>query len=161
MLFSIMHIVHLLTVILWIGGLAFVTTMALPIAIRNPDPLQKVLGFQRIEHRFAPTAKWYNLVTGASGLVMMLQMGWHRLLFTAQGIPLTFMVVVWVFWFVMLFGLEPLIIKKMLARMATKGEKMEIETVFARMNRMHWVMLIVSLAASAAGAITAHGPFFG
>lgn len=161
MLFYIMHIIHLLTVILWIGGLAFVTTMVLPMAIKDPDPLRKVLTFQRIEHRFAPTAKWYNLITGASGFVMIFQMGWHKVLFTRQGIPLTFMVLVWVFWFVMLFGLEPIVIKKMLERMAKSGEKMEIETVFARMNRMHWMMLIVSLAASAAGVLTAHGPFFG
>lgn len=159
MLFALMHIIHLLAVILWIGGLAFVTTIALPQAIRNPDPLQKVLSFQRLEHRFAPLARWYNLAVGISGAVMLVQLGWHRLLFTAQAIPLTFMVVIWVFWFVMLFGLEPFIIKRMLEKMSKGGEKLEIETVFARMNRLHWVMLVVSLAASAAGAISAHGFF--
>lgn len=161
MLFSIMHVIHLLTVIIWIGGLAFVTTMVLPMAIKDPDPLGKVLTFSRVERRFAPSARWYNLITGASGLVMMLQTGWYRLLFTKEGLPLTFMVLVWVFWFVMLFGLEPIIIKKMLERMKAGGEKMEIETVFARMNRLHWIMLLVSLTAAAAGAVTAHGPFFG
>ncbi len=157
MLFSVMHIVHLLTVIIWIGGLAFVTMIALPMAIKNPDPIEKVLGFQRVEHRFAPMAKYYNIVTGGTGLVMIIQTGWYKLLFTAGGIPLTFMVVVWAFWFVMLVGLEPIIIRRMLEKMAKSGTAMDIETVFRRMNRMHWILLVLSLAASVAGAITAHG----
>ncbi len=159
MLFYLMHIVHLLTVILWIGGLAFVTMIVLPMAIKTPDALQKVLLFQRVEHRFAMIARGYNLVTGASGIIMMLMMGWHKLLFTRAGIPLTFMTLVWVFWFVMLFGLEPFIIRKMLDRMAKGGAQMDIDAVFTRLNRMHYFMVAISLAAAAAGALTAHGPF--
>ncbi len=157
MLFKAMHIIHLLTVIVWIGGLAFVTILALPMAIRMRDPLQKVLFFQRIEHKFAPMARIYNLIVGITGFGMIFMAGWHKALLTRQGIPLLFMLVVWVFWFVMLFGLEPFIVKKMLDKMARSGGKMEIEAVFARMNRMHWVLLVVSLAASAAGLIFAHG----
>ncbi|MEK7773881.1 MAG: hypothetical protein AAB307_05990 [Deltaproteobacteria bacterium] len=158
-LFYLMHIAHLLTVILWIGGLAFVTIIVLPMAIRTPDALQKVLTFQRIEHRFARLARVYNLVTGVSGLIMMFLMGWQKLLFTRAGIPLTFMLLIWVFWFVMLFGLEPIVIKKMLENLAKSGNKMDIDTVFKRMNRLHWLMVFISLAASVAGALVAHGPF--
>ncbi|MDP2690657.1 MAG: hypothetical protein Q8P48_11175 [Deltaproteobacteria bacterium] len=159
MLFYLMHIVHLLTVILWIGGLAFVTIIVLPMAIKTPDALQKVLMFQRVEHRFAGLARIYNLITGATGFIMMFMMGWHRLLFTRAGIPLTVMTVIWVFWFVMLWGLEPLVIKKMLANMMKEGGKMDIDTIFARMNRLHWGMVFISLVAAAAGALVAHGPF--
>ncbi|MFQ5736425.1 MAG: hypothetical protein ACE5GY_06130 [Thermodesulfobacteriota bacterium] len=159
MLFYLMHIIHLLTVILWIGGLAFVTIIVLPMVIKTPDALQKVLMFQRIEHRFARHARIYNLITGASGFIMMLLMGWQRLLFTRAGIPLTVMTLIWVFWFVMLWGLEPLVIKKMLSNMMKSGEKMEIDTVFARMNRLHWGMVFISLVAATAGALVAHGQF--
>ena len=75
MLFYLMHIIHILTVILWIGGLAFVTVIVLPMAIKTPDALQKVLLFQRIEHRFASLARIYNVVTGASGFVMLFTTG--------------------------------------------------------------------------------------
>lgn len=158
-LFYLMHIVHLLTVILWIGGLAFVTIIVLPMAISTPDALQKVLTFQRVEHRFARLARVYNLVTGISGLIMMFLMGWHRYLFTLQGLPLTIMFLIWVFWFVMLFGLEPIVIKKMLENLAKSGNKMDIDAVFKRMNRLHWVMVLISLAAAVAGTLVAHGPF--
>jgi uncharacterized membrane protein len=157
MTFYILHIIHVITVILWIGGLAFVTAIVLPMAIKTPDALQKVLLFQRVEHRFARLARAYNLITGATGLAMLIMMGWHRLLFTRAGIPLTFMTLVWVFWFVMLFGLEPVVIRKMLDQMARQGAQMDIDAIFRRLNRMHWLMVLVSLAAAAAGVLTAHG----
>jgi len=157
MLFIVMHIIHLLTVILWIGGLAFITTMVFPIIIRTKDPLGKVLLFQKIEHRFAGTARIYNLITGASGIIMVLLMGWQSALLTRQGLPLLIMALIWVFWFVMLFGLEPLVIKKMLKRMMSNSDKMDIDAVFSRMNKMHWLLLVVSLLAATCGAIFAHG----
>lgn len=158
-LFHTMHIVHLLTVILWIGGLAFVTMIVLPMAISTKDPLQKVLVFQRVEHRFAKIARAYNLITGISGFIMMFLMGWQSVLFTRAGAALTFMLLVWVFWFVMLWGLEPIVIKKMLDNMAKSGTKMDIDSVFRRLNKLHWFMVAISLAASAAGALVAHGSF--
>lgn len=158
MLFYLMHIVHLVTVVLWIGGLAFVTAFILPMAIKTPDPLQKVLLFQRVEHRFAPVAKVYNIITGISGFIMVFQMGWHKLYFTKAGIPLTFMTAVWTIWFVMLIGLEPIVIKKMLDRMAREGAKMDIDGIFRKVNRLHWILLMLSILAIIAGALVAHSP---
>ena len=155
-LFNLMHIVHLLTVILWIGGLAFVTMIVLPMAIKTPDALQKVLLFQRVEHRFAKIARLYNLATGITGFIMVLLMGWHRLLFTRAGLSLTVMTMIWVFWFVMLFGLEPIIIRKMLDNMAKGGAKMDIDGIFTKLNRMHYFMVAISLVAAASGAVFAH-----
>jgi uncharacterized membrane protein len=151
-----MHIIHLLAVIIWIGGLAFVTIIIFPVIFKTPDPLQKVLTFQRIEHRFARIAKWFVVIVGLSGIAMLMITGWYALLFTASGIPLTFMSLLWVFWMVMLFGVEPLVIKKMLERMAKEPEEMTIDSVFKRVNRMHWVLLFASLLASIAGVLTAH-----
>lgn len=158
MVYSIMHIIHLLGVVLWIGGLAFITINVFSALQKTRDPLEKVLQFQRIEHRFAPQAKVYNLVVGVSGFAMMFGMGWHTLLFTPAGIPLAFMLFVWVFWAVMLFGLEPIVIKRMLDRMAKSSEEMDIDGIFKKMNQLHWVLLLISLAAVVAGAVLVHGP---
>ena len=156
MVFLIMHIIHLLAVIIWIGGLAFVTIIIFPVIFKTPDPLQKVLTFQRIEHRFAKIARFFVVLVGLSGFGMLFITGWYLALFTIPGLPLTFMTLVWVFWMIMLFGVEPLIIKKMLERMAKEGNEMTIDSVFKRVNRMHWILLFVSLLASTAGAVTAH-----
>lgn len=159
MTFLIMHIIHLLTVIVWIGGLAFVTFIIFPVIFKTPDPLQKVLTFQRIEHRFARLARYFVVITGASGFIMLFTTGWYSALFTRPGIPLTFMSLVWVFWMVMLFGVEPLVIRKMLENMAKHGDEMTIDSIFKRVNRMHWLLLFISLLAAVAGVLTAHlGP---
>ncbi len=159
MLFLTMHIVHIAAVILWIGGLAFVTAIVLPMAIKTPDALQKVLTFQRVEHRFAPLARWYNIITGISGFAMVWLLGLQGIYFTKAGLALTFMTGVWVFWFVMLVGLEPIVIRRMLEKMAREGDKMDIDGIFRKVKKLHWFMVAISLAAAAAGTIVAHGGF--
>ncbi|MDH4226593.1 MAG: hypothetical protein OEV59_02395 [Deltaproteobacteria bacterium] len=156
MLFSILHILHVLAVIAWIGGLAFITIVALPMVIKMPDALQKVLLFSRIEHRFAPLARVYNAVTGITGFAMLYMAGWQSIVFTKEGLGLLIMMVIWFFWAVMLFGLEPLVIRKMLDKMMAGDKKIDIETIFSRMNALHYVLLFVSLVASAAGIVFAH-----
>ncbi len=158
-IFTLMHIVHVLGVILWIGGLAFITILVIPATIKNPNALEKVLQFQRIEHKFAPIARVYNLIVLISGFYMFFSLGLEEVIFTSSGMPLLFMTVVGIFWFIMLFGLEPLIIKKVLDRMAKKPEEMNIDSIFAVMNKLHWVLLTISLLASGAGVIVAHGYF--
>jgi len=159
MLLLSMHILHIVAVILWIGGLVFVTGVVLPMAIKTPDALQKVLTFQRVEHRFAPLAKWYNIVTGATGFAMVYLLGLGGLYFTKEGAALTFMTAVWLFWFVMLVGLEPVVIRKMLEKMARESGQMDIDGIFRKVKKLHWFMVAVSLAAAAAGAVVAHGGF--
>lgn len=160
MLFPIMHIIHVLTVILWIGGLAFVTTLIFPVMVKIPNPLEKVLFFQRIEHRFAPLARIYSAIVGISGFAMFFNLGLEDVVFAKDGRFLLFMIIVWFFWIILLYGLEPIIIKRLLDNLARqKGEELEIEDVFRRVNILHWVLLAVSLAAAASGAIFAHNLF--
>ncbi len=156
MLFSLMHIIHIVAVIIWIGGLAFVTMIIFPIILKTQDPLQKVLLFQKVEHRFARMARVYNLLVGISGFTMLFMMGWHRALLTRAGLPLLFMLLVWVFWAVMLFGLEPLVVRKTIENMAKEKERLDIDGIFRRMNRLHWILLTLSLAVVMAGSIFAH-----
>jgi hypothetical protein len=116
-----------------------------------------------VERRFAKAAKTLNLVTGVSGFVMVFMMGWHRIIFTRPGIPLLIMTLIWLLWFVMLFALEPIIIKGMLDRMARNAKEhggLEIDAVFRRMQSMHWFLLLLSLVAVASGAVFVHGPIF-
>ncbi len=152
-----MLIVHVLTVIIWIGGLAFVTMLIFPSMYRMTETLQKVLFFQRIEHRFAPLARIYAAITGLSGFGMLFYSGRHSLLFTRAGLFLTIMIIIWVLWVVMLFGLEPIIIRKMLDRMMKGDKKLDVDAVFKRMNLMHWILLAVSLTAAGSGIMFARG----
>ncbi|MCK4847217.1 MAG: hypothetical protein KAS88_06035, partial [Deltaproteobacteria bacterium] len=128
MLLYAVHTVHLLTVILWIGGLGFITILMLPMIIRMEDPLGKVLLFNRIEQKFAPLARVYNVIVGVSGFTLLYMTGAYRdiFTFTIESLPLLFMAVVWVFWAVMLFVLEPIVVRKMIEKMQRSGEAVEI-----------------------------------
>lgn len=156
MLFTGLLIIHVLTVILWFGGLAFVTIIIFPSLYKIEDIIQKAMSFQRVEHRFAKLARYYAATVGITGLTMAFITGKHLMLFTEHGIFLTIMFMIWVMWIVMLFGLEPFIIKKMLERMV-KGEVPDVNAIFKRLNAMHWVLLTVSLIAAASGILSSRG----
>ncbi len=81
-------------------------------------------------------------------------------IFTREGLFLLLMVAIWVFWVVMLFGLEPLIVKRILDNLSQqKGKDLEIEDLFNRMNILHFVLLFLSLTAATSGIIFAHSHF--
>ena len=159
-IYPFLHIIHILTVILWIGGLGFITILMLPMIVKMPDALQKVLLFQRIEHRFAPLARIYTVIVGVSGFSMFFILDLTSIIFTKEGMFLLIMIAIWIFWVIMLFGLEPLIVKRILDNLAKeKGKNLEIEDLFNRMNILHFVLLFLSLTASASGIIFAHSHF--
>lgn len=160
-MFVSMHIIHLLSVILWIGGLAFVTFNVFPAIYRETDSLKKVLLFQRIEHRFSAQARILSLLTGITGIAMVYIGNWWVWLTgdglsTLKGMSLLFMIIMWAFWTVLLFGLEPIIIRKMLKKYELNHDKYEIDDVFKRVNILHYVLLTLTLIACAGGAMFAH-----
>ncbi len=46
--------VHVLAVIHWIGGVAFVTAVILPAFVVFEEPSRRLALFEAIEHRFSP-----------------------------------------------------------------------------------------------------------
>ena len=73
------RVVHVLGVALWIGGVAFVTTVMLSALRRNAGHENPAALFERLEGRFAWQARVTTLLTGASGLYMLHVLdGWAR-----------------------------------------------------------------------------------
>src|SRR5262249_53892170 len=63
---AIARIIHVLAIVAWIGGVAMVTIVVLPLAQRSDD-----FGlFERLERRFAPQARLAVLIAGLSGFYM-------------------------------------------------------------------------------------------
>ncbi len=147
------RVLHVLGVVLWIGGVAMVTTVILPAVKRLAAPDDQVALFEQIEHRFAWQARFTTLLTGLSGsyLVHLLH-GWGR--FTQLSFWwMHAMVLVWVLFTLMLFVLEPLVLRKLFLRHATKHPR----RVFAWMERMHWLLLTLSLVTVAGAVAGSHG----
>jgi len=147
------RILHILAVTLWIGGVAFVTTVLIP-ALRNlPDENQRLELFERLEGRFALQAKITTLLTGLSGLWMLDYLNaWSRYL-EPQFWWLHLMTFIWLLFSMVLFVLEPLYLQKLFQRLATQNSA----KAFQRLHLMHIILLSLSLLAIAAAMAGSHG----
>ena len=65
--FALAHALHVLAVIMWIGGVGFVTLVILP-SLDAILPEERMAAFARIEGRFTVQARLWVLLAGASGL---------------------------------------------------------------------------------------------
>ncbi len=156
-LFILARALHVLGVVLWIGGVAFVTTVLLPSLRRATDPARRLALFEELEGRFAWQARIVTLVTGLTGFYMLHFLdAWGRYREPAYWwIPL--MTLVWVLFTGVLFVLEPLVLHRWFHERASADS----ERAFRLVHAMHVVLLTLSLIAVAGGVAGAHGYGFG
>ncbi len=150
---AIARALHVFGVVLWIGGVGFVTTVLLPAVRRIKDPGERVAFFASVEGRFAWQARGTTLLVGASGLYLVHVWDlWDR--FTQlEYWWLPAMVLVWAVFSVLLFVAEPLFLHRwFLARATTKP----MET-FRLIQRLHWVLLAISLVTVLGATVGSHG----
>jgi len=137
--------IHVLSIVIWIGGVAFVTLVTFPMILRMDKSLEMVMVFQGVEHRFGKIAKVMVVLAGLSGLYLLSVKGF------SAGVWI--MIVLWVVYASLLFGLEKMIFKKLFSR---PGAQADMKTVFNALQIFHWVVLALSLSAIAAGIYAAH-----
>lgn len=154
--FAVARALHVLAIVLWIGGVAFVTAVLLPAVRRQVPAPQRLAFFDRIERRFAWQARGTTLVAGATGFWMTHRFGmWSR--FADIGFWwMHAMVAVWAVFTLMLFVLEPLLLHRWLAVRHARDP----EGTFALVQRLHWVLLTISLVAVIGAAAGSHGGMF-
>ena len=98
--------IHVLVVVLWIGGVATVTTVLLPAVRRFKSVEERVAFFETIERRFAWQARGTTVLAGASGFYMMYRMNLWSAFLTIEYWWLDAMVAVWLVFTLMLFIIE-------------------------------------------------------
>ncbi|CAM2070266.1 DUF4149 domain-containing protein [Sulfidibacter corallicola] len=154
--YALARVLHVLGVVLWIGGVAMVTTVIIPAVRRFASVEEQVAFFERVESRFAMQARVTTLVTGLSGFYMLWVMdGWNRLLSPAHW-WLHAMILVWLVFTLMLFVLEPLILHRWFEERA----KRDPEGTMAIISRMHVFLLSISLLTVAGAVAGSHGWFW-
>jgi uncharacterized membrane protein len=138
---AIAHALHVLAVVIWIGGVAMVTTVVLP-AIRRGDLGADRLGaFQAIEQRFVWLARIAVLIVGATGFYMAARQElWQRFQST-QFWWMHAMVGLWLLFSIILFAAEPLIVHRHFHKWAIVAP----DAAFAWLHRAHWVLLLLAL----------------
>lgn len=154
--FGIVRAVHVLAVVLWIGGVAMVTTVLLPATARHVDAAERVTFFERLEERFARQSRWTTLAAGLSGLWLVWRWDlWSRFLDPSFW-WMHAMVAIWAVFTLMLFVLEPWVLHGWFRRRAQRDPS----GTFAIVRRLHWLLLTVSLVTVAGAVGGAHGGLF-
>lgn len=149
--FTLARVIHAVAMLMWIGGVAFVTTVALPSIAGHYESSRRLAMFHRLERSFAWQARIWVLLAGLSGFWMTWRADlWFR--FTdASYWWMWAMLGVWTAFALMLFLLEPLAIHK---RMETSPDP---AGDFLRMAWMHRILLAASLIATIGAVGGSHG----
>ncbi|HRE44249.1 MAG TPA: hypothetical protein PKY87_09790 [Terricaulis sp.] len=149
--FSLARTLHILAVVMWIGGVGFVTTTAMPAIRASHAPSERLHAFHQFERRFVWQARFWVLLAGISGFWMTARAElWTRF----QDVSFWWMhamVLVWLLFFAMLFIIEPMVLHRRMEASPTP------EKDFDRMETMHRVLLALSLIAVLAAAAGSHG----
>jgi len=100
---------HVVSVVLWIGGVAFVTTVLLPAVRRLKAPQERMQLFDQIEQRFAWQARVSTAIVGLTGFYMLYRFDmWDRFRHAAYW----WIGVVWLVFTAMLFVVEPFVLHR-------------------------------------------------
>lgn len=132
---------HVLAVVIWIGGVSMATLVVLPAIRRGALGQDRLQAFQAIEHRFAWQARAAIIVVGLTGFYMTWRLDlWNRF----RNISFWWMhamVCLWLLFTFVLFVAEPFILKRHFSRWATERP----EVAFAWLHRAHGVLLALSV----------------
>lgn len=151
--FILARALHVLSVLLWIGGVAFVTTVVMPTIRRNNPVGDRIAAFHRIEAGFAWQARLWVLIAGASGFWMIYRGNmWGRFL-DLHSWWMHAMVGLWLVFMVMLFAIEPLVLHPLMAKADASGRS------FDRMERLHRLLFLVALVTVFGAVAGSHGLF--
>lgn len=132
---------HVLAVVMWIGGVAMATTVVLPAVRRGDLGADRLRAFQAIEHRFVWQARTAVIIVGLTGFYMTARLDLWQRFQSAQFWWMHAMVCVWLLFTLLLFVIEPLILHRYLHKWATAAP----DVAFVWLQRAHWVLLTLSL----------------
>jgi uncharacterized membrane protein len=150
---GIARALHVLAVVLWIGGVAMVTTVLLPAVQRHVKSGEQVEFFERLESGFAAQARWTTLLAGATGFWLVWHFNWWSRFAELRYWWMHAMVAVWLLFTLMLFVIEPLFLHRRLLEQSRRDPSGTLE----RIRRMHWVLLVLSLITVFGAVAGSHG----
>jgi uncharacterized membrane protein len=144
---------HVLAVVIWIGGVAMVTTVALPAVRRGDLGPDRLKAFHAIEGRFVWQARTAVLIVGLTGLYIVAQLDlWSRFR-SLDFWWMHAMICVWLVFALGLFVAEPLIVHRYFDRWAASNP----DAALARLHRVHWVLLVLVLITVFGAVAGSHG----
>lgn len=149
--FIIARALHVLAVLMWIGGVGFVTAVVIPYVRHGRLPARRLDAFLEFERRFAPQARIWVLLAGATGFWMTYRASlWSR--FTDPHFWwMHAMIVLWAIFMAMLFIVEPFFLSDRL--------KSSTDPVadFDRLEFVHRILLMLTTITLLCAVAGSHG----
>ena len=144
---------HVLGVVIWIGGVAMVTLVVLPALRRGDLGPNRLQIFEAIARRFAWHARIATRIVGMTGFYMTQRLDlWDRFR-SGEFWWMHAMVCLWLLFTVLLFVAEPLILHRRFHARATA----QPDAAFALLQRAHWLLLALSLITILGGVAGSQG----
>lgn len=147
--------VHVLCVAHWIGGVAFVTLIGLPLARAQSDPAKGWALFESIETRFAAQVRWTIPLAGAAGFWMTWRLGLWSAFLDPDFWWMAAMLLIWLVFMTAVFVIEPLGHRRISAQAAR-----DPAAVLLRLARAHRVLLAAAAVTIAGAVAGTHGGFW-
>jgi len=153
---EIARALHVVFVAHWIGGVSFVTLVALPLARASGDAKKGWALFEAIEIRFASQVRFSIPLAGATGLWMAWRLDLWGLFAQPAAWWMDAMVLLWAVFMAIVFVVEPLAQRRVVAMAAEDPAALLI-----RLSRVHRVLLAAGTVTIFGAVAGAHGGIFG
>jgi uncharacterized membrane protein len=150
---GIARALHVIGVVLWIGGLAMVTTVLLPAAAKLGEGQDPLAFFERVEHGFGRQARWTTALVGLSGFYLVAALDLWQRFADARYWWMSAMVVIWAVFTLLLFLLEPLVLHRWFAARSRRDAQGTLRLVL----RVHRILLVLSFITVAGAVAGSHG----
>lgn len=150
---ALLRALHVIGVVMWIGGVAFVTTVLLPAVRQLKAPGERVAFFEAIEARFAWQARGTTLLVGSTGFYIIHAWNLWERFSNGQFWWMHAMVAIWTLFTVILFVAEPLFLHRWFIENAARNP----EGTFRRIELLHRGLLTVSLVTAFGAVAGSHG----
>ena len=132
---------HVLAIVIWIGGVAMITMVVLPALRRGDLGPNRLQVFEAVERRFTWHARSAAVIVGSTGFYMTDRLDlWGRFP-SAEFWWMHAMVCLWLIFTLVLFVAEPLFLHRWFHARARAAP----DTAFALLQRGHWLLLALSL----------------
>jgi len=154
--YAFARVIHIIAVVLWIGGVAMVTSVILPAVRKFKSAEEQIEFFERVERRFSQQAKITTILAMLTGVYMLyVSDGWIRYLDVTNW-WLHAMTIVWLLFTLVLFVFEPLFLHKWFREKAENNP----QKTFTIIQRFHWILLTISMITIAGAVAGSHGWFW-
>lgn len=152
---TLARVLHVLGVVIWIGGVSMATTVALPAIRRGELGADPVAALEAFERRFVWQARAAVILVGATGFYMIDRLDlWDRFA-DARFWWMHAMLGVWTLFGLLLFVGEPLVLHRHFPVWAARDPK----RAFATIHALHVVLLVLALVTLFGAMAGSHGWF--